>query len=601
MIMRLAFHWTAAVRRSAVSLVLVLTVATVAVVLSSSAVAKGPPVPPKQAVAVGTGGAAATVDPLASQAAIRVLDQGGNAVDAAVAAAAVLGVTEPYTCGIGGGGFMVIYLAADERVVTIDARETAPQAFRPDSFIDPATGQPIPFDERVTSGLGVGVPGTLLSWDVAERRFGSMNLPRVLTPAIRVAARGFTVDQVHHNQTLENRDRFRDFPASRELFLTASGDAPPVGSTVRNPDLADTYGLIADQGVAALYGGEIGEAVVDTVQHPPVAAGTTRNVRPGLMTLDDLDQYATVDRPPTKVTYRDVDVYGMGPPSSGGSTVGESLNILEGFDLAGSNRVTALHNFLEASALAFADRGRYIGDSDFVDVPLAGLLSDSFAAERRALIGPTAAPKPLPPGDPTDNDGPSTTQVTVADRFGNVVSHTFTIESTGGSAMTVPGHGFLLNNELTDFEAGPGLPNSPAGGKRPRSSMSPTIVLSDGKPVVALGFLGGPGTAAITSVVQTLLYDLDFGMSLPDALAAPRVSQRNGVNTFAEPGFLSSPEAAGLAALGHQLVLTPSQAGTTNQIGAMTGIAFLPGGLLQAVAEPVRRGGGSAMVVEPSG
>ena len=601
MIMRHACAGTAASRRFAGSFAVLLGIVATAFASPNGAVAQGPSVPPKQAVAVGTGGAAATVDPLASQAAIRVLDRGGNAVDAAVAAAAVLGVTEPYTCGIGGGGFMVIYRAADERVVTLDARETAPQAFRPDSFIDPATGQPIPFDERVTSGLGVGVPGTLLSWDVAERRFGSMNLPRVLTPAIRVAARGFTVDQVHHNQTLENRDRFRDFPASRELFLTAAGDAPPVGSTVRNPDLADTYDLIADQGVDALYGGEIGEAVVDTVQHPPVAAGTTRNVRPGLMTLDDLARYATVDRPPTKVTYRGFDVYGMGPPSSGGSTVGETLNILEGFDLAGSDRVTALHYFLEASALAFADRGRYIGDSDFVDVPLAGLLSDSFAAERRALIGPTAAPKPVPPGDPTDNDGPSTTHVTVADRFGNVVSHTFTIESTGGSAMTVPGYGFLLNNELTDFEAGPGFPNSPAAGKRPRSSMSPTLVLSDGKPVVALGFLGGPGTAAITSVVQTLLYDLDFGMSLPDALAAPRVSQRNGVNTFAEPGFLSSPEAAGLAALGHQLVLTPSQAGTTNEIGAMTGIAFLPGGLLQAVAEPVRRGGGSAMVVKPTG
>ena len=599
MIVRQPPDWIAATRRFAVCLVLVLGVTMIA--FSSSAVAQGPKVPPKQAVAVGVGGAAATVDPLASQAAIRVLDRGGNAVDAAVAAAAVLGVTEPYTCGIGGGGFMVIYLAADERVVTLDARETAPQAFRPDSFIDPATGQPIPFDQRVTSGLGVGVPGTLLSWDVAQRRFGSMNLPRVLAPAIAIAARGFTVDQVHHNQTLENRDRFRDFPASRELFLTASGDTPPVGSTVRNPDLADSYGLIADQGVDALYGGEMGEAVVDTVQHPPVAAGSTRNVRPGLMTLDDLARYVVVDRPPTVVGYRGREVYGMGPPSSGGSTVGEIMNILEGFDLAGSDRVTALHYFLEASALAFADRGAYIGDSDFVDVPLAGLLSDSFADERRALIGATAAPKPVLAGDPTDNDGPSTSHVTVADRFGNVVSHTFTIESTGGSGMTVPGYGFLLNNELTDFEAGPGLPNSPAGGKRPRSSMSPTIVLSNGKPVVALGFLGGPGTAAITSVVQALLYDLDFGVSLPDALAAPRVSQRNGVNTFAEPGFLSSPEAAGLAALGHQLVLTPSQAGTTNEIGAMTGIAFLPGGLLQAVAEPVRRGGGSAMVVEPTG
>jgi gamma-glutamyltranspeptidase / glutathione hydrolase len=599
MAMRHACAGTTASRRVAAALALLLGIVATALASPSGAVAQGPSVPPRQAVAVGTGGAVSTVDPLASQAAIRVLDRGGNAVDAAVAAAAVLGVTEPYTCGIGGGGFMVIYLAADERVVTLDARETAPQAFRPDSFIDPATGQPIPLDQRVTSGLGVGVPGTLLSWDVAERRFGTSNLARVLAPAIRIAARGFTVDQVHHNQTLENRDRFRDFPASRELFLTASGDAPPVGSTVRNPDLADTYGLIADQGVDALYGGQFGEAVVDTVQHPPVAAGTTRNVRPGLMTLDDLNRYATVDRPPTKVTYRGFDVYGMGPPSSGGSTVGETLNILEAFDLAGSDRVTALHYFLEASALAFADRGAYIGDSDFVDVPLAGLLSDSFADERRAFIGPTAAPKPVSPGDPTDNDGPSTTHVTVADRFGNVVSHTFTIESTGGSAMTVPGHGFLLNNELTDFEAGPGFPNSPAGGKRPRSSMSPTIVLSGGEPVVALGFLGGPGTAAITSVVQTLLYDLDFDMSLPDALAAPRVSQRNAANTFAEQGFLDSPEAAGLRLLGHQLMLTPSQAGTTNEIGAMTGIAFLPGGLLQAVAEPVRRGGGSAMVVKP--
>ena len=592
----------AGLRRLIQALALFLVLGTVTIEAPERAVASSPPEPPKQAVAVGTGGAAATVDPLATQAAIGVLNQGGNAVDAAVAAAAVLGVTEPYTCGIGGGGFMVIYLAADQRVVTIDARETAPQALRPDSFIDPATGQPLPMAELVTSGLGVGVPGTLLSWDDAVRRYGTRNLARLLTPAVRIAARGFTVDQTHHNQTLENLARFRDFPATREVFLTASGDAPPVGSTVRNPDLADTYGLIADQGVGVLYTGEIAEAIVDTVQHPPVAPGSTRNVRPGLMTLDDLAGYRVIERPPTLVNYRGLEVYGMGPPSSGGSTVGETLNILEGFDLAGSDRVTALHYFLEASALAFADRGRYIADSDFVDVPLAGLLSDSFAAERRALIGPTALTKPVPPGDPTDNDGPSTSHVTVADRWGNVVSHTFTIEQTGGSAMTVPGYGFLLNNELTDFNFDSLThPNRIEGGKRPRSSMSPTIVLSDGEPVVALGFLGGPGTAAITSVVQTLLYDLDFDMSLPDALAAPRVSQRNGANTFAEPGFLSSPEAVGLRSLGHQLVLTPSQAGTTNEIGAMTGIAFLPGGLLQAVAEPVRRGGGSAMVVEPSG
>ena len=235
------------------------------------------------------------------------------------------------------------------------------------------------------------------------------------------------------------------------------------------------------------------------------------------MTLADLAGYRAIERPPTLVTYRGLEVYGMGPPSSGGSTVGETLNILEGFDLAGSDRVAALHDFLEASALAFADRG-YIGDSDFVDVPLAGLLSDSFAAERRALIGPTAAAKPVPPGDPTDKQRTVDVARDRGRSLGQRRQPHVHDRVDRGQAMTVPGYGFLLNNELTDFEAVPGHPNSPDGGKRPRSSMSPTIVLSDGKPVVALGFLGGPGTAAITSVVQTLLYHLDFDMSLPDAL-----------------------------------------------------------------------------------
>ncbi|MDQ3668908.1 MAG: gamma-glutamyltransferase [Actinomycetota bacterium] len=549
--------------------------------------------PPKVPVATGTGGAAATVDALASQAAVRVLERGGNAIDAAVAAAAMLGVVEPYSCGIGGGGFMVIYRASDQSVTTIDSRETAPAAFRPDSFLlDPATGAEMPFAEAQTSGLGVGVPGTFRAWEYTLAKYGTMKLARLLVPAKQVAQRGFVVDQTFTDQTNANRHRFRDIAPTRALFLTASGEAPAPGSIFRNPDLARTYARLAAQGSRAFYSGPLAQAIVRTVQNPPVVPGTTRNVRPGVMTVSDLAAYRVVERAPAVVTYRGLQVYGMGPPSSGGSTVGESLNILEGYDLAGTSRVDALHRYIEASALAFADRGRYLGDSDYVFVPLAGLLSDSYAAERRALIGPTAAPKPVEPGDPTDNEGPSTTHLTVSDRWGNVVSYTFTIESTGGSALTVPGYGFLLNNELTDFDFQTGRENSPAGGKRPRSSMSPTIVLSNGRPLFALGSPGG--ATIITTVLQILLNRIDFGMTLPEAVNAARLSPRNGTTILAEPGFMASPERAALEALGHRFA-------ATSEIGAATAIEFFPNGFVQAVAEPLRRGGGSALVVAPSG
>ena len=559
--------------------------------------------PIKQAVAIGSGGAVASVNLLATAAGIRVLKDGGNAVDAAVAAAAVLGVVEPFSCGIGGGGFMVIYNARDHKVTTIDSREKAPQAFRADSFIDPATGMPISFSEGVTSGLGVGVPGTLLAWESALERFGTRSLSRLLKPAIKIADDGFVVNPIFALQISQNASRFQDFTSTRALYLP-TGSAPAVGSLFHNPDLAKTYRLIAQAGTDALYDGPISGDIVNTVQHPPTVPGITRNVRPGVMTRDDLAAYDVVAREPVATTYRGLQIFGMGPPSSGGSTIGESLNILEGFDLHGMTRTQALHRYLEASRLAYADRNKYLGDPDVVDVPLSGLLSKDFAAQRRALIGPTAATSPVPPGNPypyqqdvsaasgeTDREGVSTTHLTVADRWGNIVSYTFTIEQIGGSGMVVPGRGFLLNNELTDFEFTPGLANSPGPGKRPRSSMSPTIVLSNGRPVVALGSPGG--STIITTVLQLLVNQFDFGMTLPDAIAAPRASQRNTSKTTAEPAFLSTPEAAGLRTLGHQF-------STMDEIGAATGIAFLPDGQFQAAAEPVRRGGGSAMVVTPA-
>src|SRR5438093_192241 len=424
--------------------------------------------PVKQSVAVGKGGAVASVNLLATAEGTRVLRDGGNAVDAAVAAAAVLGVAEPFASGIGGGGFMVIYDARHHRVSTSDSRGTAPEAYRADVFIDPATGKPVPFPELVTSGLGVGVPGTLEAWKVAAEKFGTRPLASLLKPAIQIADQGFVVNPTFNLQINQNLSRFQDFSSTRALYLP-SGAAPAVGSLFRNA---------------------------------------------------------------------------------------------------------------------------YLADPDVIDIPLAGLLSKQFAAQRRALIAPTAATSPVAPGNPypfqhaasanngESREGVSTTHLTVADRWGNIVSYTFTIEQIGGSGMVVPGRGFLLNNELTDFDPTPGLANSPGPGKRPRSSMSPSIVFSGGRPVLALGSPGG--STIITTVLQLLINQVDFGMSLPDAIAAPRASQRNTALTTAEPAFLSSPEAAGLHALGQKFT-------STDEIGAATGIAFLRGGLFQATAEPGRR------------
>jgi gamma-glutamyltranspeptidase / glutathione hydrolase len=580
-----------------------------------SAAVPPPKLPPHQAVAIGTGGAVASVDGLATRAGIEILDRGGNAVDAAVAVAAALGVTEPYVAGIGGGGFMTIYVAREHRIVTIDGREKAPQAFSEDAFIDPGTGKPIPFfPQRVTSGMAVGVPGTLMTWQAAASRYGTMPLRRLLQPAITDAERGFALDQDLHDQTAQNLPRFQAFTSTRALYLTPDGHVPAVGTILRNADLAAAYRLIGRDGAGALYGGPIGAAFVDTVQHPPLAPGANLGfpVRPGLMTQSDLTAYTAPEREPTHVGYRGLDVYGMAPPSSGGSTVGEALNILGGFDLSGPDRALSLHRYLESSRLSFADRNRWIGDADFVSVPLQGLLSPGFAGERRCLIGPTALTSPVPPGSPfppfsptcpgsgaasagSADDLGSTNHLTVADRWGNVVSYTNTIEQIGGSAIAVPGWGFLLNNELTDFDPAPlfaGVPdpNLPAGGKRPRSSMSPTIVLREGRPLLAVGSPGG--STIITTVLQILVNRLDFGMSLPAAIAAPRASQRNTALTDAEPGFV--------ALYGQELQARFGQRfNPTDQIGAATGVEFLPGGLLEAAAEPVRRGGGDAEVVSP--
>ncbi|MFF3552059.1 gamma-glutamyltransferase [Streptomyces tsukubensis] len=606
-------------RRSTARNIALLAAAAAVVSLGAAAPpADSPPGPPaappvttpaKTPVAAGYGGAVASVDADASAAGIEVLRGGGNAVDAAVATAAALGVTEPYSAGIGGGGYFVYYDARTRTVHTVDGRETAPRSADASLFLE--NGRPIPFDQGQTSGLGVGTPGTPATWETVLRSWGSRPLARLLKPAEKLARHGFTVDPTFRAQTEANRARFADFPATAELFLPG-GELPVTGSTFKNPDLADTYRHIAREGVRAMYRGEIAEDIVDTVRTPPVAPGSSRTVRPGDLTTGDLRAYETIRRAPTKVSYRGLDIYGMAPSSSGGTTVGQALNMLERTDLSRASEAGYLHRFIEASRIAFADRGRWVGDPAFEDVPVKGLLSQRYADSRSCLIKDDAVlTSPLAPGDPrrpvpcgatgtaapTTYEGENTTHLTVADRWGNVVAYTLTIESTGGSGITVPGRGFLLNNELTDFSFAPANPavhdpNLPGPRKRPRSSISPTIVLDDGRPVLALGSPGG--ATIITTVVQTLTGRLDRGLPLVEAIAAPRASQRNQTTTELEPGLWNSPLRAELERIGHGFRQNP-------EIGAATGVERLPDGRWLAAAEKTRRGGGSAMVVHPSG
>ena len=561
----------------------------------------------KTPVSRGTGGAVSSVDPEATRIGLRVLKRGGNAVDAAVATAAALGVTEPYSAGIGGGGYFVLYRAATGRVTTIDGRETAPQSMPRNAF-DGFT-----FPELVTSGRSVGVPGTLATWETALDRWGSRSLSRLLEPAARLADRGFVVDETFQLQTAENQPRFEAFTTTPDLFLP-DGEAPAVGTLFENPDLARTYRRIGRLGADWFYDGRLGREITAVVQSPPKSPDTTLPVPAGFMRPQDLAEYRTIVRRATRVGYRGYQVHGMPPSSSGGTTVGEALNIME--ELEATDLAELLHNYLEASAVAFADRAAYLGDPAYTPVPTRRLLDQTYAAERACEIDPTATGVPYEPGDveaydgvcaepsPTggggrrDTENLETTNLTVADRWGNVVEYTLTIEQTGGAGLLVPDRGFLLNNELTDFslEWVADDPNRLEGGKRPRSSMSPTILTRDGRPFLALGSPGG--STIITTVLQVILNRIDRDLSLVRSVREPRATQRNTTSVVAEQAFIDRYEPL-LTPFGHTFTV-PGEPGTSAaEIGALTAIEFRGDRRMVAVAEPTRRGGGSALVVNP--
>ncbi|KQQ91824.1 gamma-glutamyltransferase [Massilia sp. Leaf139] len=574
-----------------------------ALTLSLTIILHAPLALAKTPVATGSGGAVATISEQASQSAMSILNKGGNAIDAAVAAAATLGVTDPFSCGIGGGGFMVIYLAKDKRVITIDHRETAPAAVTPAAFLE--NGKEIDFEKAVASGAAVGVPGTVRGWHEALERYGTMHFKQVLAPAIDVANKGFKVSGIFSQLTRENERKFQQFATTSALYLR-DGKAVKPGTLLRNPDMAKAYREIAARGQRAFYEGPMARAIVDAVQRPPVAAGSS--VRGGSMMLADLANYEARIRQPVVSTYRGYELYGMPLPSSGGVTVAEALNILEGYDLKAMPRANAEHLYLEASRLAFADRNAYLADPEYVDAPVAGLLSKQFAAQRRSQIDTKRAAMEVAAGDPyafqqdpsiplrpqarpqraLGKESAHTTHFTVSDKDGNVVSYTFTIESWGGSGIVVPGYGFLLNNEMTDFDFSGPRPNVPEAGKRPRSSMAPTIVLRNGKPAFTIGSPGG--STIITTVLQTIVNHVDFGMPMDAAINAPRLSQRNGALTSVEPGFAGSGQSKALEGFGHGWETPPEE------IGAANAIVFNPDGTVTAVSEGRRHGVGSALV-----
>lgn len=560
---------------------------------------------------VAENGMVSTANRYATLAGLETLRAGGNAVDAMAVVQFVLTVAEPYASGIGGGNFVLIYDADSGEVIAIDGREEAPEAYTPDIFLD-EEGNPVPFNDRSTGGNPVGVPGTLASTARALEEYGTISLEEALKPAIDLARRGFIVDAPFADAIASNAERIALFESSSTLYLDENGEPLQAGDTFVNPDLADTLELIAEEGIEVFYEGEIAEDIVGAVQNA--------EFNPGVMELSDLAGYRAVRREPVSTTYRGYEVYGMNMPTSGGATLMLMLNILEGVDLPSMEwgSLSHIHRIADAQNLAFADRNAYMGDADFVDVPVTGLLDKGYARERRGLMQLfNAIPTPIDPGTPPeieegdgaarwhdDTEGISTTHFSIADGDGNLVSVTTTIERFFGSALMVPGRGFLLNNELTDFESsgvdadGNIIPNGPEGGKnlrrtalgedaeteggkRPRSSMSPTLVLRDGQPFMAVGSPGGSRIIGYT--LNPILNVIDFGMDLQEAVNASRAVARNG-RVDLEPGlYADAALVAGLEAKGFQV-------GDLGWGGSVQAVMVGEDGLLYGAADPRREG-----------
>jgi gamma-glutamyltranspeptidase/glutathione hydrolase len=516
--------------------------------------------------------------PLASEAGVAILKQGGNAIDAAVAVGFALAVVLPDAGNIGGGGF-IVYRSAAGDVHAIDYRETAPGRASRDMYVD--SGGNVT-DQSLTGHLAAGVPGSVAGMYAAWKQHGSLPWATLLAPAIRLARDGHRIDEERSSDIAGDADRLARFPASKEQFLPA-GRAPAPGTLWKQADLARTLQLISDSGPDPFYRGRIADLIVAEMERGG-----------GLITKDDLRRYRPKWRTPIQLRYRGYTIYSMPPASSGGVTMGEILNIMEGYDtLPAFGTPQYAHLLAEAMRRGFMDRNRWLGDPDFVSMPLERLLSKSYAARLRAEIDPLHA-TPTPAAASEGAGGVHTTHYSIVDAKGNAASVTTTLNGGFGSAVTVTGAGFLLNNEMDDFTSAPGKPNmyglvqgeanAIAPRKRMLSAMTPSIVLDrDGQLLMVVGTPGGP--TIITTVAQVILNVLDQGMTLPAAVAAPRIHHQALPDVIRyERGGLSDATVGALRAMGHQV---EARRGTS---GIVAAIARVAGGWV-GVADPRYAGG----------
>ena len=501
----------------------------------------------------------AAANPLAAEAGRAVIEKGGSAADALVAVQTVLGLVEPQSSGLGGGAFLVYYDAASQKLTTFDGRETAPMEATPKLFLDDQ-GQPLKFMAAVVGGRSVGTPGTVRLLETVHRKYGKANWAGLFTAAERLATDGFEVSPRLGTLLAAEGDKLKTDDATIRYFFDDGGAPLKIGTLLKNPAYAETLRTIASGGADAFYSGPIAQAIVKAVRE---AKGN-----PGVLSLSDFANYRVKEREPVCLAYRALDICGMGPPSSGGVAVGQMLGILENFDLKGlgPDNVESWRLIGDAQRLAFADRERYLADPDFVPAPIKGLLKKEYLGERARLLDTdkALAKDAVKSGEPTWDHAllfgrgeaielPSTSHISIVDRDGNVASMTTTIENGFGSRLMV--NGFLLNNELTDFsfkthDGSLPVANRVEPGKRPRSSMAPTIVMKDGKPLMAIGSPGG--SQIIGYVAQALVAYIDWGMPVEQIVAQPHLINRFGTYDI-EAGTRAETLMEPLKSLGYEV------------------------------------------------
>lgn len=522
--------------------------------------------------ATGSEGVIASSNYYASKIGLDILESGGNAVDAAVAVGFALGVAEPFTSGLGGGGFMVIRSAKTGEVTFIDFREIAPAAATPEIWQLGPDGKVIG-NQKAEGGKSVAVPGEVSGLLYALETYGTMDRKDVIQPSIDLANNGFTVSTNLHAAMLDNYETLSKYGEMADLYLN-TGLAYEVGETFRNPDLAKTLGIIADKGRDGFYKGEVAQAFVNTV-----------NKYGGLMTMEDLENYNHSIRDVVQGTYRGYDIISASPSSSGGAHLIQMLNILENYDLAAMevNSAEYLHLFSETFKMAFADRAQYMADTAFQDVPLAGLTSKEYAKVLSDKIDP-ATSGTYSYDNPGRYESGSTTHFSIADKEGNIVAVTQTINYFFGSKLAVGGYGFIPNNEMDDFVTGNESVNRVEPGKKPLSSMTPTIILKDGKPFATIGSPGA--TRIFPTLAQVISHVIDHDMDIQEAIDTPRIFD-NTANKIHIEGGIKAEEIAKLKAMGHEV---EERAEWDNYFGGVQGIVYLEDGTMRGGADPRRDG-----------